>query len=84
LRDAWQKPKKNLPDFVGWQLFLRWLSRPCFRKKPVIEDAQRMLAEHIEPGFHWNPETTIKMLLSLLDRRELRSDGSAPGTGCAL
>jgi hypothetical protein len=23
LRDAWQKPKKNLPDFVGGQLFLR-------------------------------------------------------------
>jgi hypothetical protein len=35
----------------------------------VIDDAQRILAEHIEPGFHRNPETTINMLLFLLDRR---------------
>jgi hypothetical protein len=63
--------------------FCDWLSRPRFRKKPAIEDAQRILAEHIEPGFHRNPETTINMPLSLLDRRELRSDGSALGTGCA-
>jgi hypothetical protein len=33
----------------------------------AIEDAQRILAEHIEPGSHRNPETTITML----DRREV-------------
>jgi hypothetical protein len=37
----------------------------------AIEDAQRILAEHIEPGCHRNPETTINMLLFLLDRREV-------------
>ena len=37
----------------------------------AIEDAQRILAEHIEPGSHRNPETTITMLLCLLDRREV-------------
>jgi hypothetical protein len=36
----------------------------------AIEDAQRILAEHIEPSCHRNPETTI-MLLCLLDRREV-------------
>ena len=37
----------------------------------AIEDAQRILAEHIEPASHQNPETTINMLLFLLDRREV-------------
>jgi hypothetical protein len=37
----------------------------------AIEDAQRILAEHIEPGSHRNPETIITMLLCLLDRREV-------------
>jgi len=37
----------------------------------AIEDAQRILAEHIQPGSHRNPETTINMLLFLLDRREV-------------
>jgi hypothetical protein len=37
----------------------------------AIEDAQRILAEHIEPASHRNPETTINMLLFLLDRREV-------------
>jgi hypothetical protein len=37
----------------------------------AIEDAQRILAEHIEPSCHRNPETTITMLLCLLDRREV-------------
>ena len=37
----------------------------------AIEDAQRILAEHIEPGSHRNPEITIYMLLCLLDRREV-------------
>ena len=39
----------------------------------AIEDAQRILAEHIEPASHRNPETTINMLLFLLDRREVVS-----------
>jgi hypothetical protein len=37
----------------------------------VIEDAQRILAQHIERGFHRKPETTINMLLFLLDRSEV-------------
>ena len=37
----------------------------------AIEDAQRILAEHIEPASHRNPETTINMLLFLLDRHEV-------------
>ena len=37
----------------------------------AIEDAQRILAEHIEPASHRDPETTINMLLFLLDRREV-------------
>jgi hypothetical protein len=37
----------------------------------AIEDAQRILAERIESGCHRNPETTINMLLFLLDRREV-------------
>jgi hypothetical protein len=37
----------------------------------AIEDAQRILAEHIEPGCHRNPETTINVLLFLLNRREV-------------
>jgi hypothetical protein len=41
----------------------------------AIENAQRILAEHIEPGCHRNPETTINMLLFLLDRREVVGRG---------
>ena len=37
----------------------------------AIEDAQRILAEHIEPDSHRAAETTINMLLFLLDRREV-------------
>ncbi len=37
----------------------------------AIEDAQRILAEHIEPASRRDPETTINMLLFLLDRREV-------------
>ena len=37
----------------------------------AIEDARRILAEHIEPASHRNPETTINMLLFLLDRRDV-------------
>ena len=37
----------------------------------AIEDAQRILAEHIGPASHRNPETIINMLLFLLDRREV-------------
>ena len=37
----------------------------------AIEDAQRILGEHIEPTSRRNPETTINMLLFLLDRREV-------------
>ena len=37
----------------------------------AFEDAQRILAEHIEPASRRNPETTINMLLFLLDRREV-------------
>jgi hypothetical protein len=37
----------------------------------AVEDAQRILAEHIEPGSHRTTETTINMLLFLLDRREV-------------
>jgi hypothetical protein len=37
----------------------------------AIEDAQRILAEHIEPASHRNPETTINMLLFLLNRHEV-------------
>ncbi len=33
----------------------------------AIEDAQRILAAHIEPGSHRSPETTITMLVCLLD-----------------
>jgi hypothetical protein len=52
----------------------------------AIEDAQRISAEHIEPGSHRTAETTINMLLFLLDRREKwwpLSDGSAMDMGCA-
>ena len=31
----------------------------------AIEDAQRILADHIEPGSHRPPETTINMLVFL-------------------
>jgi hypothetical protein len=42
----------------------------------AIEDAQRVLAEHIEPGSHRTAETTINnMLLFLLDRREVVAAG---------
>jgi hypothetical protein len=37
----------------------------------AIEDAQRILAEHIELGSSRNPKVTINMLLFLLDRREV-------------
>ncbi len=37
----------------------------------AIEDAQMILAEHIEPGSHRTPEATIHMLLFLLDRRNV-------------
>lgn len=37
----------------------------------AIEDAQRILTEHIEPDSHRTAETTINMLLFLLDRREV-------------
>src|SRR5258708_12432766 len=37
----------------------------------AIEDAQRILAAHIEPGSHRSPETTITMLVCLLDRHEV-------------
>jgi len=37
----------------------------------AIEDAQRILAEHIEPTTRRSPKTTINMLLFLLDRREV-------------
>ena len=36
----------------------------------AIEEAQRILAEHIEPERR-NPEATINMLLFLLDRRDV-------------
>ena len=51
----------------------------------AIEDAQRILAEHIEPASHRSPETTINILLFLLAGAKwwLRSDGSAMGMGCA-
>ena len=37
----------------------------------AIEDAQRILAEYIEPTSRRNPEATIHMLLFLLDRRDV-------------
>jgi hypothetical protein len=37
----------------------------------AIEDAQRILAEYIEPASRRNPEATIHMLLFLLDRRDV-------------
>jgi len=37
----------------------------------AIEDAQRVLAQHIEPGSRRNAEATINMLLFLLDRRDV-------------
>jgi hypothetical protein len=37
----------------------------------AIEDAQRILAEHIEPDSHRTAESTINMLLFLLERREV-------------
>jgi hypothetical protein len=39
----------------------------------AIEDAQRILAEYVEPTSRRNPEVTINMLLSLLDRRDVVS-----------
>jgi hypothetical protein len=37
----------------------------------AIEDARRILADHIEPSSHRTSEATINMLLFLLDRREV-------------
>jgi hypothetical protein len=51
-----------------------------------IENAQRILGEHIEPTSRRNRETTINMLLFLLDRREVvaaMQTSSARVTGCA-
>jgi hypothetical protein len=39
--------------------------------RDAIEDAQRILAEHIEPTSRRSPEATINMLLFPLDRREV-------------
>jgi hypothetical protein len=37
----------------------------------VLDAIEGILAEHIEPGSHRSPETTITMLVCLLDRREV-------------
>lgn len=37
----------------------------------ALEDAQRILAEHVEPGRRQNPLLTINRLLDILDREEL-------------
>ena len=37
----------------------------------MVEDAQRILAQHVQPGSRRNPEATINVLLFLLDRREV-------------
>ncbi|GAC1423487.1 MAG: hypothetical protein NVSMB6_24720 [Burkholderiaceae bacterium] len=37
----------------------------------ALEDAQRILAEYVEPGWGRNPSRTINRLLSLLDREDL-------------
>jgi hypothetical protein len=37
----------------------------------AIEDAQRILAEYVEPASLRHPESTIHMLLFLLDRHDL-------------
>ena len=50
----------------------------------AIEDAQRILAEHIEPGSHWNPEPSPCCYVCWTDAKSwLRSDGFAMGTDCA-
>ena len=37
----------------------------------AVEEAQGILAEYTEPGSPRNPETTINMLLFLLDRQDV-------------
>ena len=37
----------------------------------AVEEAQRILAEYIEPDLPRSPDTTINMLLFLLYRREV-------------
>jgi len=52
----------------------------------AIEDAQRILAEPIQPKSRRNPEAAVNRFLFLLDRRDLVAAlrSGAPGTGCAL
>ena len=37
----------------------------------AVEDAQRVLAEYLEPSSWRNPDATISMLVSLLCRRDV-------------
>ena len=37
----------------------------------AVEDAQRILAEYLEPSSRWNPDATISMLVTLLRRRDV-------------
>ena len=37
----------------------------------ALENAQRILAEYLEPGGHRKPEFTIARLLHVLDRQDL-------------
>jgi hypothetical protein len=51
----------------------------------ALEDAQRILAEHAEPGF-WgrNPVRTINQLLTVLDREELAAAQARMRAGYGL
>ena len=37
----------------------------------AIEDAQRILAEYLDPGSQRDPEATIHMLVTILEQREV-------------
>jgi hypothetical protein len=37
----------------------------------AVEEAQRILAEYVQPGPRRNPDETINMLLFVLDRRDV-------------
>jgi hypothetical protein len=37
----------------------------------AVEDAQRILAEYLEPSSRRNPDATISMLVTLLRRRDV-------------
>ena len=50
----------------------------------ALEEAQRILAEHIEPTSRRNPEATINMLLFLLGRRDVEAAAKRLRAGYGL